>query len=619
MALIPARLQWSDDGAIESADYGDVYFQREKGMDESRYVFLQGNKLQERFAALHGNFSIGETGFGSGLNFLLTAKLFLEHAPADARLTFVSIEKHPIEKADLAKVYEYFGELAPLPELVLAQYPPLIDGFHTLQFMGGRIRLLLLLGDIAAMLPQLNGTFDCWFLDGFAPVKNPDMWGDAIYAAIAARTKPGGTLATFSSAGHVRRGLAATGFKVRKIKGFGFKWSMTIAQMPGDTPRPQRRHIAVIGGGIAGCAAAYALKQRGHDVTIIDRRNMLAAETSGNPVGIVYPKLTVDAAPLGRFHGHAFSFTRNLLGMLKLPSWKPCGVLHLDISADDAARTKLLLDKNTFPANYAAPDTKGIWQEMAGFLEPPEFCAALAENVPRIFAKSIGKLNKTTNGWMVVDDAGNTIITADIVVIAAGYDSKRFAETAWLPLQPMRGQVTLLRETPASAPLAKVICHEGYITPALNGIHCIGATFAKEEPDNSPPRPADDAANIAQLQKYLPEFGLAGKDIAGHRAGTRAATPDKIPMAGPCPDYDAFVATFESLRIKNEPHDGTPTYHDGLYLMTGFGAHGMTGAPLAAEVIATGISHEPSPVPQDLLAHIWPERFIYRGLKRGKI
>ncbi len=614
MALKPARLQWSDDGQLRSLDYGDVYFQLKKGLDESRYVYLDGNKLQERFANAAGAFHIAETGFGSGLNFLLTAQLFSQKAPADARLVYASIEKHPVQCADLETIYAHFGELSPWSQPLLEQYPPLIDGFHTLHFMGGRVTLILLFGDIADVLPQLQGKFDAWHLDGFAPKYNPDMWTENVYAQVAARTKAGGTVASFSSAGHVRRGLAAAGFAVKKVKGFGFKWSSTTAVMPGEAAVvPAYKKIAVLGAGIAGCSAAHALAIRGHAVTLIDRHDGAAQETSGNPVGIVYPKLTAEVSPMGSYHAHAFSFTRSLLADLKLPSWRACGVTHLDRDDAEAQKTAQVLNNNDFPADYAQLCENGYHQPMAGFLSPPEFCAQLAAhpNITKHFAASIENIEQVADGWKVLG------VFYDAVVIAFGNNSKSFSQTSWLPLQSLRGQITMLKPTNASASLDKVICHEGYITPLQAGEHCIGATFQKEDATVPDTRPADDLENLASLNAHLPKFGFDATHIAGSRSGYRATTPDKLPMAGACADYAAYVAANPQVRGGAGVNE-TPRLH-GLYMSTGFGAHGMTGAPLAGEIIAAEISGDPLPVPAGLAERLLPERFILRALKRKEI
>lgn len=622
MALKPARLQWSDTGSIESLDYGDVYFQREKGLEESRYVFLEGNNLPARFAALGAtHFSVGETGFGSGLNFLLTAQLFAKLAPAEATLTFASIEKHPVLPADLERLYALLPDLEPFAAEILRQYPPLIEGFHTLYFLEGRIRLLLVFGEAALQLPRLAGEMDAWFLDGFAPVKNPDMWNDGIYAEIAAHTKPGGTLATFSSAGHVRRGLAAAGFAVRKIKGFGFKWSMTVAQKPGAAgPKAPRQTVAVLGGGIAGCAAAAALARRGHAVTLLDAAPALAAGASGNPAAIVYPKLTAGASPRGDIHAAAFLLTRNLLRFLRHDSWRPCGVLHKIFGAEEAQHAAQVLAQNDFPPDYAAGTAEGIFQPMAGMLSPPAFCAALAAASPRIRVLNnhrVTALSKEPAGWRVMCD-GTPPVLAEIVIIALGNAALELQQAADLPLQSLRGQVTLLKQTAPSATLEHVVCHDGYITPAQNGLHCTGATFQKEAFGKTEARPEDDAENLAKLQQNLPALGFATGDIAGHRASFRAATPDRLPMAGACPDAARITAAYHAGTTRG-PALPPPAYIGGLYIATGFGAHGMTGAPLAAELIAALINDEPLPVPKDLRQHLAPERFIFRALKRGRL
>jgi tRNA 5-methylaminomethyl-2-thiouridine biosynthesis bifunctional protein len=621
LALKPARLQWSDDGSLTSLDFGDIYFQRGQGLEESRYVFLERNDLPARFRALKSSaIHIAELGFGSGLNFLLTAQLFAREASSSARLVYAAIEKHPVRREDLKRIYSYFD--LPDRDALLAQYPPLIEGFHTLHFCEGRIRLMLVLGDVAEVLPQIAGAFDAWYLDGFSPAKNPAMWEEKLYPLIAARTRPGGSVATFSAAGHVRRGLESAGFTVEKIKGYGVKRDMTVARMESDrAATPKRMSIAVLGAGIAGCAAAYALGQRGHDVTLIDRTG-IARETSGNPLGILYPKLTVDPSPLGLFHSHAFCFTRQLLEALRLPSWTSCGVIHLDVNAEDAERTRELLARNEFPPEFAVTTVyegnSGLEQPMAGMLSPPEFCAALASGVRTNFGATVTGLRKTAEGWDVLGENG-IIVSADVVVVAQGYASKGFSQTEWLPLQSLRGQITYLRPTTESRGLGKVICHDGYITPAIDGVHYIGATFQKEDPGTGETRAEDDADNLEKLNRYLPQFKLTSSQVTGSRAGYRATTPDKLPLIGSAPDYAAFRENFAPLRAGKKTSTGTPAYIDGLYITAGFGAHGLSGAPLAGDIIAAMIAGEPLPVPRSLMEHLLPERFIFRGLKRREI
>src|SRR5699024_9413654 len=268
-----AQLNWDPQGQPLSSQFDDVYFSKASGLDESRYVFIEHNQLAERFAALDEGhtFGIGETGFGTGLNFLAAWQHFLEHAPADTRLHYISVEKYPLQTADLAKALALWPELAELREQLLQQYLAIHPGFQHFRLDNGRVSLTLLIGEVLAMLKQLDGNVDAWFLDGFAPAKNPEMWNDAVFAELARLSTPGSSLATFTSAGFVRRGLAAVGFTMQRPAGFGHKRQMLAGQFqPAETtsdPKPatapwfarppkmplapEQRHAIIIGAGLA--------------------------------------------------------------------------------------------------------------------------------------------------------------------------------------------------------------------------------------------------------------------------------------------------------------------------------------------------------------------------------
>lgn len=623
MTLKPAHLQWSEDGRLISLDYDDVYFQPGHGIEESHYVFLRHNNLPARFTAGDArHFRICELGFGTGLNFLLTAKLFLEAAPENALLTYVSIEKHPIDAATLQKLHGYWPELSDVSAALRAGYPPLIAGFHTVYLAKGRVRLILALGDAAEILPQISGPFDAWYLDGFSPKKNPAMWAEDFFPRIAAQTAAGGTLSSFSVIGRMRRALATAGFTVEKVAGYGIKHSMTVARMAGnENPAPAKKDkkIIVIGAGIAGCGAAHSLARRGENVLLIDKHHAPAMEASGNPRAVVYPKMTVDRTPMGSLYQHGFCYTREIMRDLQLQSFIPCGVLHMDTDSDAAARHAEIVSRNGYPADYAMHrQGEGLFQPAAGFVPPADLCAALAKDARITFRQAhVLRLTREDGIWHVETDRG--IETATHVVVAAGTQAAALPQTQWLPLQSLRGQVTAVKATAQSESLAHVICHDGYITPAVGGVHCIGATFQKEPAGDASTRPADDAENIRKLQQNLPQLGITEKNILFSRAGYRMTTPDKLPVVGRAPDAQKFIAAFAGLRKGSLAEDIEKPYIDGLYIAAGFGAHGMTTAPLAGEIIAADLCGTPLPCPSDLAESLKPERFILRDLKRGKI
>lgn len=214
-------------GTIISKEFGDVYFSVQDGLAETRHVFIEGNNLPTRWQGRE-NFTIAETGFGTGLNFLAAWQLFDETAKPDQKLDFISFEKYPLSVNEIREALTpwQFGERL---EILLQNYPLRISGFHKL-LLTDQITITLILGDINDMIPQLKASIDCWFLDGFKPSSNPEMWSDIVFANMNRLSRPGATFATFTAAGFVKRGLQNAGFNVHKIKGFGTKRDMLAGE-----------------------------------------------------------------------------------------------------------------------------------------------------------------------------------------------------------------------------------------------------------------------------------------------------------------------------------------------------------------------------------------------------
>ena len=276
------QLTWNSAGEPYSSSYDDVYYSREDGLAESHHVFLKGNDLPARWADFPGkSFCIAETGFGTGLNFLLTWQTWLQQAAPGTRLHYVSIEKFPLSKDQLARSLAPWRELQDLSEELLGAWPGRLPGQHRLLFEQGQVILDLWWEDVDPALADLAShgpVVDAWYLDGFAPAKNAAMWQASLYTHMAALSRPGATAATFTASGAVRRGLADAGFEVRKVPGFGRKRESITARLAAtggtvcypETPWHQARDTAsppssvvVIGAGLAGCTEASALAQRG--------------------------------------------------------------------------------------------------------------------------------------------------------------------------------------------------------------------------------------------------------------------------------------------------------------------------------------------------------------------
>ena len=214
--------------------YEDLYASAAGGLAETRHVFLGGNGLPERWRGRR-RFVIVETGFGAGLNFLATWAAWRESAPSGARLHYLSAEKHPFSANDLAHVTAAWPELADLAGELQRQYPPVVPGFHRLHFDAGRVTVTLLFGDALEMLRQVDARADAFYLDGFAPAKNPEMWTREVFGELARLARSDATLATYTVAGVVRAGLVSAGFSVERREGFGRKREMLVARYAGPT------------------------------------------------------------------------------------------------------------------------------------------------------------------------------------------------------------------------------------------------------------------------------------------------------------------------------------------------------------------------------------------------
>ena len=641
-----AQLDWDDQGQPVSRQFGDVYFAREDGLGETRHVFLAGNNLAQRIEALPagGRLVIGETGFGTGTNFLCAWQLFDQLAPADARLHFVSVEKYPLAPADLQRALALWPELAPWSGQLLEQYVAIHPGFQRLVLAGGRVILTLLIGDVLEQLPQLDARIDVWFLDGFAPAKNPQMWNDALYAQLARLSAPGASLATFASTGFVRRGLIAAGFAMRRLPGHGKKWEMLGGhyqggEQPGHkpwfAPPPQvkRREALVIGAGLAGCATAASLAARGWQVTLLERHDDIAREASGNPQGVLYLKLSAHGTALSQLVVAGFGHTRRLLQRLQPEDWAACGVLQLAFDAKEDQRQARLAE--AFPADLlqrlereqaeamagVALPAGGLFYPEAGWVHPPALCRLLAghANVRLLTHSEAMELRRVDGCWQAWDGE-RLLAEAPVAVLAGAAEVRRFAD---LPLKRIRGQISRLPQTAASAALNCVLCAEGYVAPPHRGEHTLGASFDFHSQDCEPTA-GEHAGNLGLLKDISVDLAqrLQAQDIdpaqLQGRAAFRCTSPDYLPIVGPLADDDAFAAAYAVLGKDARQVPDTPCpWREGLYVNSGHGSRGLISAPLSGELLAAWLEHEPLPVPRSVAEACHPNRFALRRLIRG--
>lgn len=645
MKIETATLACDTNGTPWSAAFGDVYHSAESGPGQARHVFLGGNDLPAAWAG-RKIFTIVETGFGLGINFLATWQAWRNDPARPARLHFVSIEKHPFTRDDLQTIHRRYTEFADLTPQLHAAWPLPLAGSHRLTFENEGVTLTLVFADVAQALPQLRLAADAFYLDGFSPQRNAAMWEPRLLRTLARLARPDATLATYTAARAVRDALAEAGFVVERRRGFGRKRDMLHARYrPHWQPRhapplppswPQRRAI-VIGAGIAGAALCERLAQRGWSVTLLEHQATAAGGASGMHAGAFHPLLARDDSITARLTRagffHALQRWQALAAAGDAPDWQRCGVLQLADAAADANReetrmreTIAALDPPPAYARYvdAAEASElaglplragGYWFPQGGWMCAASLIAANLASAPidARFNAPVTRLARIDecNEWQALAADGSVIAAAPVVVLANAADAAQLADFAH-PLQQIRGQVAYLAA--ADAPASRVVLTgAGYLLPVVDGVAVTGASYDVEDKDLTPH--AEDLSQFTeQLQQMLGRrIDLTG---AGGRVGFRCVAVDRLPLIGAVPDLATARAQASTL---TGAHFADLPRLPCLYAATGYGSRGLVWSALAAELIASQLDGEPLPLEADLVDAVDPGRFALKQLRHGTL
>jgi len=587
----PSPLAWSDDGQPRSKLYDDVYYSAQDGLAEARAVFLEGCGLPEAWRG-RKRFVVGELGFGTGLNVLALVALWARARPPGAVLHVFSVEAHPIGADDARRALARWPELAGLAERLTERWPGRAPGPHRIELPDLGVILDVTVGEAGAALAAWSGRADAWFLDGFAPSRNPAIWRDAVLALVAQRSAPGAAAATFTVAGQVRRRLAAAGFEVARAPGFGRKRERLTARRPGAAPADSpARCVAIVGAGIAGAAAARAIRALGGEPMVFDAEGH-GAGASGNPAALVTPRLDAGLAEPAQLFAQAF---RRAVGLYEAEPGLVIarGALQLATRPRDAARfakvaaadlfepeTLEALSPGQATARLGEPAPQGLLLRDGLVIDPAALLAAWA---PQVRRAAVAALEPQDGGWRLLGADGALLAEADAVILAAGLACADLAPT--LPLTAVRGQAsfTALADPPPAAAFG------GYAIPTREGV-LFGATSDRGDAQCDV-RAEDHGRNLQVLAEGLPRLAARLSDAALEgRASIRVATPDFLPLAG-----------------------AAPQAAEGLFVLTGFGARGFTLAPLLAEHVAALALAAPSPLPAPIAAIVDPARFARRA------
>ncbi|OOR99388.1 bifunctional tRNA (5-methylaminomethyl-2-thiouridine)(34)-methyltransferase MnmD/FAD-dependent 5-carboxymethylaminomethyl-2-thiouridine(34) oxidoreductase MnmC [Canicola haemoglobinophilus] len=662
--ITSAKVHLNQQNTPVSEQFDDVYFSNQNGLAESEYIFQQGNQLWNRWiTSQEKHFVIAETGFGTGLNFFsVTAlfRLFRQQYPTShlKRLFFISFEKYPIPKIQLQQIHRLYPQLSELSQQLQHYWLEPIQGCQRFHF--AETTLDLWFGDIADNLSQLGdymqNRIDAWFLDGFSPSKNPQMWNDELYQWMFYYSKPQGTFSTYTAASAVRKGLLHAGFEVYKRKGYGKKreclWGLKNAIQQPNAKYPWylnqvaslcTEDIAIIGGGIASLFTALSLLKRGAKVTLYCEDEQLALNASGNKQGAFYPQLSDDNNSNIRFYIHAFFY-----GLQRL-QWvieqgiefehEFCGVAICAYNQKSAVKlakissyqwpnslfqslhTEQLSEKVGLPLNCT-----GGFIPQGAWLAPRQFVQNTFAYLQQLgleikTSQKITALHQQNTQW-ILTNAQNQTFHHQVVVLANGYKITNFTQTEKLPLYPVRGQVSQIPTSENLLKLKSVLCYDGYLTPVdqAKQSHCIGASHVRDNANRDFSH-EEQLENQQKIQRNLTALWTKDVDTSNNQArvGVRCAVRDRVPVVGNVPNFAQQCVDYQNIFNLRRRKQAIPNaaQWDNLYLIGALGSRGLTSAALLGETLASLIYAEPLPLSEDILHNLSPNRSWMRKLLKG--
>ena len=605
-SLPESSLDWQD-GVPISKRYGDYYFSSDDGIEEVKHVFIKPNNLVHRWNKPRSirPFTIVETGFGTGLNFLSIVDAWAKTPEPKLDLHFLSIEQEPLSIENMGKAHKQWPQFSSYSSQLLEQYPNRVRGKHEISLCDNRVTLSLIYGNIHPELANYSFSSDCWFLDGFSPAKNPDMWRSSLFKLMAQRSNTNATFSTFTSASKIRKGLEEEGFEVLKLSGYGKKreflsgkilsqdkrkihyypaplplWACSRANAEqSDKIKPiktgatevvsrninhrninKNYDVAIIGAGIAGLTTANKLAEKGMRCLVIDKRSKMVDAASGQEKLAMYVKFPATQNKEAKLILQCLTYSQhyfdNAQSKSKLEFWNKTGLLQL--AWNNKERTRQL----NFNHNYNLPDDIiravnveqaskltgldtqqfGQWFANCGILEPPLFAeATIARH------KLDVKLNTLVTGYQFCEHKKQWLLTTNNDEITAKYLVVASAHEA--------KQSELLKHLPLKPIRGQVssvfipnlkgpksaVCGEGYLCPSTSGWHHFGATFELND-TNEEPTFESHMKNIENLTNWLPNWANDAKL-------RQAKSSSSAGLRCTTPDYNPIVGLAPNFEI----------------------------------------------------------------------
>jgi len=675
------NLVWRD-GQPYSEQFDDIYYSSDSlqncsAVGEFNHVFFKNNDLAQRWkgdAADKSTFVIAELGLGSTLNCLLTIREWLKHCDElnrpDARsptLHYIAIERYPLSPAAIRKLLSAYDDLKPYSDALLESYPQAVETTHIRRLFNNRVVIHYKFMDVMDALDSTRLGVDAWYLDGFSPAKNPDMWSQSLFEKIANNSHAGTSCSTYTAAGFVRRNMQSAGFVVEKVAGYGKKREMLVARLSAEdgaikaghetfkfkdkpwfrsveTSSFSRKKAVIIGAGIAGLSVAQALVKRGWQVTVLDKHDAVANEASGNLASIVYPRLSSNNDVDTEFYLAAYCYALHFLNTLQQGCstekfWYDEGLLQ----RMDRTRLIDILDKYKFNEDFAEmfsltlsePELAALnnknenknkqtymHYKNAGVVIPEILCEAIIKNCTeksspgelKLVRSDVESVSSDGSSWSCFN--GERLISeSEVLIVASGFQLNELNLPVTFPVESVRGQMLELKAGAETSCIDKIINDQVYITPAINGLHYLGGSYSRFNEDKLPDE-KDSLFLLESAEKIYPQLFTA-ESCTKTWVGIRSMSKDRAAITGAVPDIDYFNREYGDISDGNMKKFYKPARAlQGLYVSAAHGSRGFTHSFLCAEIIASQINSEPAPVSDRVLNYLNPSRFVVNDLKR---
>ena len=578
MILSPARIE-VENQRPRSLDYGDIYFASD-GQTEAHRVFIEPMQLEAMFRApKESDLRIGELGFGTGLNFLAVCDAFIRNSPGSTRLDYIAFEKHPLTRADLARIANSHSPPLALADELIACWPPLLEGWHSRYLAKGRVRLLLYYGDAHQGVLDFSGRCHAWLLDGFDPSCNPEMWHQALLAQVAGHSENGARLATFTARGEVRRRLESVGFEMRRIDQRPHKRHSLagVLRKKGTSISRRVSEVAVVGAGFAGAFTAHLLALRGISVHLFDMG------CAPMPMALAHARLGDPTNPMMQLRALAKGYSNDWYRRLGAPA----GVLETPVEARERRRMERSADmwapaddsiRLLGPAESRALTNfsriaKSLWHSQCHRVGKEILDQLLTHaRITRHREEVVSCLAEGRRWRIALRQAASQ--SFEQLIICAGAGCFRLLPN--LQAMCVAGQMEVAR---ATHPLPVALIGNGFAAPFKGNHIALGATYERSTLTEQAAR----RENLDRTQDWFDALGVEFQPK--HQScwrGLRVYHEDRMPIAGE-------IAA-------------------GLFVNTAHGAAGSVIAPLCADMVASLVVGVPMPLSQDMVRKIEPSR-----------